>query len=97
MALRLKAQGLEASVHFLHSSPYLPQFALDTKMAAAKTVEVAPQPEPEARWLGASLAFSLLPKGVVTELVTSGISVGCANTITNPLGTLCGRGRGRST
>eukprot|EP00195_Chlamydomonas_chlamydogama_P006491 CAMPEP_0202901760 /NCGR_PEP_ID=MMETSP1392-20130828/14521_1 /ASSEMBLY_ACC=CAM_ASM_000868 /TAXON_ID=225041 /ORGANISM="Chlamydomonas chlamydogama, Strain SAG 11-48b" /LENGTH=313 /DNA_ID=CAMNT_0049588371 /DNA_START=335 /DNA_END=1276 /DNA_ORIENTATION=+ len=33
---------------------------------------------------GAGL-LTVLPKGVLTELLTSGISVGCANTATNPL------------
>lgn len=29
--------------------------------------------------------FSIIPKGVFTELATSGLSVSCANTVTNPL------------
>ncbi|KAL6750152.1 mitochondrial carrier domain-containing protein [Haematococcus lacustris] len=33
----------------------------------------------------ASSVFVFLPKSVLTELLTSGISVGCANTATNPL------------
>lgn len=44
---------------------------------------------------GAAAAF-FIPKSVITELYTSGISVGTANTITNPLGAYRRRRRARS-
>ncbi len=41
---------------------------------------------PFAAAAAATTMLAFVPKGVLTELLTSGISVGCANTATNPLG-----------
>ncbi|KAJ9519972.1 hypothetical protein QJQ45_014704, partial [Haematococcus lacustris] len=61
------------------------QAAMESVQPAAAAAHANAAPALAAA-AAASSVFVFLPKSVLTELLTSGISVGCANTATNPLG-----------
>lgn len=67
-----------------HKPKYLPRWPL-------QVIDMPVASSPELRQgssaVGIATTTFFIPKSVITELYTSGISVGTANTITNPLGT----------